>query len=60
MRGLSLEEINELFGDPVAVYITHGDMKDVDMDDMEQKGPQVQERDNVETTAPVELRSNSR
>jgi hypothetical protein len=23
MKGLSLEEINELFGDPVAVYITH-------------------------------------
>jgi hypothetical protein len=25
MKGLSLEEINELFGDPVAVHITHND-----------------------------------
>lgn len=25
MKGLSLEEINELFGDPVAIHITHND-----------------------------------
>lgn len=35
MRGLSLEEINELFGDPVAVHITHHDK--VAEDDLEKR-----------------------
>jgi hypothetical protein len=30
MKGLSLEEINELFGDPVAVRITHADKQETE------------------------------
>jgi hypothetical protein len=30
MKGLSLEEINELFGDPVAVHITRNDKGEVE------------------------------
>lgn len=30
MKGLSLEEINELFGDPVAVHITHADKQETE------------------------------
>ncbi|KAN0098393.1 general substrate transporter [Hyaloscypha variabilis] len=53
MKGLSLEEINELFGDPVAVHITHADKKETEEIDRRIENFDVKSAGQGEVTPPV-------
>jgi len=55
MKGLSLEEINELFGDPVAVHITHADKQEAEEIDRRIENFDVKSAGQGEVTPPLHL-----
>jgi hypothetical protein len=58
MKGLSLEEINELFGDPVAVHITHTDKQETEEIDRRIENFDIKTTDLGEVTPPVQVEDN--
>jgi hypothetical protein len=55
MKGLSLEEINELFGDPVAVHITHADKQETEEIDRRIENFDIKSADLGEDTPPARV-----
>jgi hypothetical protein len=58
MKGLSLEEINELFGDPVAVHITHADKQETEEIDRRIENFDIKSTDLGESTPPAHVEDN--
>lgn len=58
MKGLSLEEINELFGDPVAVHITHADKQETEEIDRRIENFDIKAVDLGEATPPSHVEDN--
>jgi hypothetical protein len=58
MKGLSLEEINELFGDPVAVHITHADKQETEEIDRRIETFDIKSIDLGEATPPTHMEDN--
>jgi len=58
MKGLSLEEISELFGDPVAVHITHADKQETEEIDRRIENFDIKSTNLGEATPPTHVEDN--